>query len=268
MGTVSMNINMNSVSELHKSRTTFQINQNQQMDSYSKSIQEQINNAQEQLQSLGEDKEMSIDEKMKKRQEIQRQITDLQNQLRQHQIEQRKESRQSKGSSMEDMLGGKKAVKSSKASKGISTASMKALISADSAINQVEAQGAVKANMKGEAGILETEIKLDSARGKDVEKKQEQLADIEARTRDIDSAQIDVINRANKEIDKAAESDDKHATVDSDKNNKTDKTNKSENETTTDQRVDIAETNDSNTIPEGIEINPDNPVGNNVDELL
>ena len=59
MGTVSMNINMNSISELHKSRTTFQINQNQQMDSYSKSLQEQINNANEQLQSLGDDKEMS-----------------------------------------------------------------------------------------------------------------------------------------------------------------------------------------------------------------
>lgn len=260
-----MNINMNRISELQKSSTTFQINQNQQMDSYSKSIQEQINNAQEQLQSLGEDKEMSIEEKMKKRQEIQKQISDLQNQLRQHQIEQRKESRQNKGSSMEDMLGGKKAVKSSK---GISTASMKALISADSAINQVEAQGAVKANMKGEAGILETEIKLDSARGKDVEKKQEQLADIEARTRDIESAQMDVINRANKEIDKSAESDDKHTTIASDKNNKTDKANKSETEATTEQRANLVESNDENTIPEGVEINPDNPVGNNVDEVL
>lgn len=263
-----MNININRISESQRSSTTFQINQNQQMDSYSKSIQEQINNAQEQLQSLGEDKEMSIEEKMKKRQEIQKQISDLQNQLRQHQIEQRKESRQSKGSTMEDMLGGKKAAKPSKTSNGISTASMKALISADSALNQVEAQGAVKANMKGEAGILETEIRLDSARGKDVEKKQEQLADIEARTRDIESAQMDVINRANKEIDKAAESDDKHATVDSDKNNKTDKANKSENETTTEQRADLVEFNDENTIPEGVEINPDNPVGNNVDEVL
>ena len=263
-----MNININRIGESQRSSTTFQINQNQQMDSYSKSIQEQINNAQEQLQSLGEDKEMSIEEKMKKRQEIQKQISDLQNQLRQHQIEQRKESRQNKGSSMEDMLGGKKAVKSSKASKGISTASMKALISADSAINQVEAQGAVKANMKGEAGILETEIKLDSARGKDVEKKQEQLADIEARTRDIESAQMDVINRANKEIDKSAESDDKHTTIASDKNNKTDKANKSETEATTEQRADLVESNDENTIPEGVEINPDNPVGNNVDEVL
>lgn len=251
MGTVSMNINMNSISELHKSRTTFQINQNQQMDSYSKSLQEQINNAKEQLQSLGEDKEMSIDEKMKKRQEIQKQITDLQNQLRQHQIEQKKENRQSKGSSMEDMLGGKQTAKSSKAAKGISTASMKALISADSAINQVEAGGAVKANLKGEAGILETEIKLDSARGKDVEKKQEQLADIESRNRDIESAQLEVLNRADKELDKAAENNNDEIA------DKSINSNKEQHEATAD-----------NSIPEGVVINLENPVGNNVDEIL
>ena len=251
MGTVSMNINMNSISELHKSRTTFQINQNQQMDSYSKSLQEQINNAHEQLQSLGEDKEMSIDEKMKKRQEIQKQITDLQNQLRQHQIEQKKENRQSKGSSMEDMLGGKQTAKSSKAAKGISTASMKALISADSAINQVEAGGAVKANLKGEAGLLETEIKLDSARGKDVEKKQEQLADIESRNRDIESAQLEVLNRADKELDKAAENNNDEIA------DKSINSNKEQHEATAD-----------NSIPEGVVINLENPVGNNVDEIL
>lgn len=251
MGTVSMNINMNSISELHKSRTTFQINQNQQMDSYSKSLQEQINNAKEQLQSLGEDKEMSIDEKMKKRQEIQKQITDLQNQLRQHQIEQKKENRQSKGSSMEDMLGGKQTAKSSKAAKGISTTSMKALISADSAINQVEAQGVIKVNLKGEADILETEIKLDSARGKDVEKKQEQLADIESRNRDIESDQLEVLNRADKELDKAAENNNYEIA------DKSTNSNKEQPEATVD-----------NSIPEGVEINPDNPVGNNIDELL
>jgi len=175
----------------------------------------------------------------------------LQNQLRQHQIEQKKENRQSKGSSMEDMLGGKQTAKSSKAAKGISTASMKALISADSAINQVEAGGAVKANLKGEAGILETEIKLDSARGKDVEKKQEQLAVLESRNRDIESAQLEVLNRADKELDKAAENNNDEIVDKSTKSNK-------------EQR----EANVDNAIPEGVEINPDNPVGNNVDELL
>jgi hypothetical protein len=52
---------------------------------------------------------MSLEDKMKKRQEIQQEIADLNNQLRQHQIEQRKEQ-QSKGLSMDDMLGGNRTV--------------------------------------------------------------------------------------------------------------------------------------------------------------
>ena len=67
------------------------INLMQSKDSVSKNIQNQIANAQKQLQELSSNKEMSVEEKMKKRQEIQQQITDLNNRLRQHQIEQRKE---------------------------------------------------------------------------------------------------------------------------------------------------------------------------------
>ena len=68
-----------------------QIGMNQAMDSYSKNIQNQIANAQKQLQELSSNEEMTLEEKMKKRQEIQQQISDLNMQLRQHQIEQRKE---------------------------------------------------------------------------------------------------------------------------------------------------------------------------------
>ena len=63
-------------------------------DSVSKNIQNQIANAQKQLQELSANKDMSIEEKMKKRQEIQQQITDLNNQLRQHRLNRGKNSRQ------------------------------------------------------------------------------------------------------------------------------------------------------------------------------
>ena len=59
------------------------INKPMEMDSFSKSIHNQISNAQKQLQELSENKDMSMEEKMKRRQEIQQQITDLNNQLRQ-----------------------------------------------------------------------------------------------------------------------------------------------------------------------------------------
>ena len=76
-------------------------------DSVSKNIQNQIANAQQKLQDLSSNEELSLEDKMKKRQEIQQEITNLNQQLRQHQIEHRKEQ-QSKKSSMDDMVAGTK----------------------------------------------------------------------------------------------------------------------------------------------------------------
>ena len=155
---------------------TFGMNRNQGTDSVSKNLQNKIANAQKQMQELGDNKEMSLEEKMKKRQEIQQQISDLQNQLRQHQIEKSKENRQKKGSSMDDMLGGnRQAPRQAKGSKGMSNASMKALISADASMDQVKIQGAAKGQAEGKAGVLKAEIKLDSGRGGDTKKKEEEL---------------------------------------------------------------------------------------------
>ena len=67
------------------------LNMDQTTDSVSKNIRDQIANAQKQLQEISSNKEMSVEQKMKRRQEIQQQISDLNNQLRQHQIEQRKQ---------------------------------------------------------------------------------------------------------------------------------------------------------------------------------
>lgn len=184
------------------------MNMTKATDSVSKNIQNQIANAQKQLQELSVNKDMSIEEKMKKRQEIQQQITDLNNQLRQHQIEQRKEQ-QAKKSSMDDMLGGNKknAPKAGKQSTGLSQASMKAMISADSEMAQAQVQGSVATKMEGRAGVLEAEIKLDAARGGDVEAKKEELAEVEQKAVQAESAQMNILATANKELEEAAKED-------------------------------------------------------------
>ena len=199
------------------------MNMTKATDSVSKNIQNQIANAQKQLQELSANKDMSIEEKMKKRQEIQQQITDLNNQLRQHQIEQRKEQ-QAKKSSMDDMLGGSKktAPKAGKQSTGLSQASMTAIISADSAMAQAQVQGSVATKMEGRAGVLESEIKLDSARGGNVEKKQEELAEVEQKAAEVQSAQMNTLAEANKELEAAAKADQQAEKTDS-KDKKTDK---------------------------------------------
>lgn len=134
----------------------------QAVDSYTKNIQRQIANARERLQSLSENEEISLEEKMKRRQDIQKQITELNNQLRQHQIEQRKEQQ-------------KKEVPEENKREG----SMEALISADASMKQAEVSGRVASNMEGRARVLKTEIKQDAASGADTQKKEQELADVE-----------------------------------------------------------------------------------------
>ena len=195
-------------------------------DSVSKNIQNQNTNAQKQQQDTSANKDMSIEEKMKKRQEILQEITDLNNQLRQHQMELRKEKQQAKGSSMNDMLGGstKTAPKAGKHSAGLSQASMKAIMSADSAMAQAQVQGSVATRMEGRAGVLESEIKLDSARGGNVEAKKEELAEVQEKMEAAQEAQLNTLADANKELEEAAKADQKaEKTEDKKGDKKTDK---------------------------------------------
>ena len=199
------------------------MNLTQADDSVSKNIQNQIANAQKQLQDLSANKDMSIEEKMKKRQEIQQQITDLNNQLRQHQMEQRKEKQQAKKSGMDDMFGGSKrtAPKAGKQSVGLSQASMRAIVSADSAMEQARVQGSMSTKMEGRAGVLESEIKRDAAQGNDVEAKKEELAEVQQKATQAESAQLNTLADANKELEEATKVEQQAEKTD-DKDKKTD----------------------------------------------
>ncbi len=233
------------------------MNITQASDSVSKNIQNQIANAQKQLQDLSANKDMSIEEKMKKRQEIQQQITDLNNQLRQHQMEQRKEKQQAKKSGMDDMLGGSKttAPKATSQSTGLSqqgmnASMMRAIVSADSAMAQAQIQGSVATRMEGRAGVLESEIKLDSARGDDVEAKKEELAEVQQKATQAESAQLNTLADANKELEAAAKAD--QQTEKTDKEKKAEKKDAVSNEK---EDKNVAQTEDSEKVD--IDINPE-----------
>lgn len=184
-----------------------QMGMNQATDSYSKNIQNQIANAQKQLQELSSNEDMTLEEKMKKRQEIQQQISDLNMQLRQHQIEQRKEKQQAKGSSMDDMLGGTGNTGSAKAGNkntGLSQASMTAMISADTSIKQAKVQGSVAASMEGRANVLKAEVKQD---GGNVEAKKKEIAELEQKAENATASQMNTLAEANKTMEEAAEAE-------------------------------------------------------------
>ena len=212
------------INGLNSSNTQFGGANMKASDSVSKNLQNQIANAQKQLQELSANKEMGIEEKLKKRQEIQQEIAELNNELRQHQIEQRMKKQQTKGSSMDNMLGGSKKVapKVGKKSVGISQGSMKAIISADSAMAQARIQGSAASQMEGRVGVLETEIKLDAARGGNVEAKKEELAEVKQKVAAAQDAQLNTLSDANKELEAAAKAE-QQAEKAEDKDKKTDK---------------------------------------------
>ncbi len=175
-------------------------------DAESKNIQSQIKRLEQELQKLSENEDMSMEDKMKKRQEIQQEISALNIQLRQHQIAQRREERQNKRSSMDDMLGGTpKAHGQAKNDQGagLSQGSMKAMISADSSMKQAEVQGNVSAGMEGRARVLKAEIKQDEGRGSSTEAKKEELARTEQAAMQAEASQINTLGKANAAMEEA-----------------------------------------------------------------
>lgn len=193
-----------------------QMSMNQATDSYSKSIQNQIANAQKQLQELSSNENLSLEEKMKRRQEIQQQISDLNMQLRQHQLEQRKEKQQAKDSSMDDTHGGTGNTKAGNNRTGFSQAGMAAMISADSSIKQAKVQGSVATKMEGRSGVLKSEIKQDQARGGNTQKKEEELAEVEQKAQEATSSQISTLAEASRKMEDAARADSREEKEDKD----------------------------------------------------
>lgn len=190
-------------------------------DAVSRTIRQQIETAQKQLQELAMNKDLTPDEKMKKRQELQKKIAELNNQLRQHEAELRREQ-QAEAKAAEEVSGGSRkagTAENDKRSAGLSQAGMQAMISADTAMEQAQVQGSVATRMEGKAGVLESEIKMDAARGASTEKKEEELAETEQIAANATASQINIIGEANKKLKEAAKAD---ATTGTDKTEKSD----------------------------------------------
>lgn len=176
-------------------------------DSVSKNIEKQIANAQQRLQGLSTNEELSVEEKMKKRQEIQKQISELNNRLRQHQVELRKEQNQSRAKTMEEMVGGEQnGAKEEDAEKeglkdiALSSGNVKTIISAGSSIKQAQISGSVAAQLGRETKVLESEIEQDASRGSSTVKKEEKLAALEKQEQTAVKSQASYVGKVNSRI--------------------------------------------------------------------
>ena len=137
-----------------------QMGMNQATDSYSRNIQNQIADAQKQLQELSSNKELTQEEKMMKRQEIQQQISDLNMQLRQHQMESRMQAQQKNGNSFDDMLGG------SQNTDTAGSADMGVLISLSTTKEQIAGMKKVRTDLEGKLRTAESDEARESLQKK------------------------------------------------------------------------------------------------------
>ena len=187
-----------------------------QTDPMVKDLQRQIEDLKNQMKELSSNSELTPEMKSKKRQDLQKQISDLEVQLRQRQMEVKREEAMKKSSqdySMDEMLGTKqRAGKSDKQNTGLSSGSMEAMISADASMKQADVHGSTARKMEGRAGVLEAEIKQDSAMGCKPEGKEEALAETKARANEATAAQMGSLAQANKATKEAAEADKNQST--------------------------------------------------------
>ena len=82
-----------------------------------------------------------------------------------------------------------------------------ALLSANTSRQIAHVQHATKKQMDGHAGVLDAEIKLDSARGGDVTKKKEELEETQKKAAELAETTINTLTTANEDLKKASKED-------------------------------------------------------------
>lgn len=154
-------------------------------DSESRNLRNQIANAQQRLNKLSSDSEISQEEKAKERQEIQKQIAELNRKLRQRRIEQKEEAaeateKQEKQKQLQNIEQEKEEAKPQEEDKSNTSAvHMQNMLTADSKLRQQQIQESTSRATEGLEGILEAEIKSDTLYGSDTTAKEEKLSDMQ-----------------------------------------------------------------------------------------
>jgi hypothetical protein len=173
-----------------------------QKDDVSESIQKQIDDLKAQITSISENKDMSVEGKMEKKKELQSMIDELNNQLTQRKIEVQKQNQEEKSEAIDNSnLNKQQTLNTNQVASSMDEASMKSLIGAGIAMSRVNKAESVKTNMKGEAGVLSEEIKLDSARGRDTSNKRSQLSKIKGNISSISVNNASRLSDVNKEME-------------------------------------------------------------------
>ncbi|SKB34816.1 FlxA-like protein [Acetoanaerobium noterae] len=166
-------------------------------DSIKEGLQNQIINIQKQIYSVSENKSLSIEQKKQMQKDLKEQLNELNKQIIQRDLEIRKEQEEKREENIKEQLKDKNYIDDEQQE-------MTNLFSITSSLNQVKFQTSASVKIKGNARVLESEIKADEGRGLDVSEKRKKLSEMKDKIRGINKKIIKTMNEVNKEIKKSS----------------------------------------------------------------
>lgn len=163
-------------------------------DAVTRGLQSQIEELQRQMQNLAADESLTMEEKLKKKQELQDKIMDLQNQLQKHQAEQRQMQKEERTKAAEQ--------------KSYDETGMQTVISSDAAMKNAQIQESTASRMDGRAAVLRSEMELDAGRDSSpLKSKTDELARVEQGAENARSTQMQILGKTNQNLSDAAKAE-------------------------------------------------------------
>ncbi|MCI8558769.1 MAG: hypothetical protein HFI19_13610 [Lachnospiraceae bacterium] len=160
-------------------------------DAVTRGLQSQIEEVQRQIQNVIADESLTMEEKLKKKQELQDKIMELQDQLQQHLAEQRQEQREERTKAAEQ--------------KSYDETGMQTVISSDAAVKNARVQESTAARMEGRVSVLKSEMELDTGRNMGtIKSKTDELARAEQGAENARSTQMQILGKTNQDLADAA----------------------------------------------------------------
>lgn len=213
------------------------------VDAERRNIEKDIVEVEQEKQALSSEKDISVEEKKKRRQDLQRELASLNTKLRMHEAEaDREEETKSETSALpsekneaEEMRVNNRtgnaesertgnAADKEKAHNGVEKDGIKpdgiegsvsekdaaiarpdvqSVITERNAMDQIKRQGTVIARIENDIVILKGEIQQDEARGLDVKEKKEELKEQEKKVQQATDSQFSAIGQTNRMVHKA-----------------------------------------------------------------
>lgn len=148
-------------------------------DGVSQGIQQQLENAKNQLQELADNKDLSPEEKMEKQKEIKAQIADLNNQYSKRQMELKEAEQKKQKQQLEEQVANS-SPKQETDENVIDSKKMDQLTQASAVMDQVHSMNRIKTKLQGESNVAKIEQKLDASRGNSSDLKAGMISNLES----------------------------------------------------------------------------------------